>query len=143
MHLGVDLADGWVTAASPHQPLSLQPVSMLTMSPSTSFRRPGMPCTTSSLIEIQVTAGKGTLPGTPLNSGTAASLVKKILHGGIDLGGGHPGPKHERGQLMRLPDQQPGLAHQGDFPGRPKDLHAESSTDLGLRSCGFGSWYRN
>ena len=53
---------GSVTAASPHQPLYLQPVSMLTMSPSTSFRRPGMPWTTSRLIEMQVTAGKGGPP---------------------------------------------------------------------------------
>ncbi len=30
-----------------------------------------MPWTTSSLIEMQVTAGKGTVPGTPLNNGSA------------------------------------------------------------------------
>ena len=30
-----------------------------------------MPCTTSSLTDIQVTAGNGTRPGTPLNNGTA------------------------------------------------------------------------
>ncbi len=50
---------------------------MLTMSPSRSTRGPGIPCTTSSLTEIQVTAGKGTLPGTPLNSGMAWCSSKK------------------------------------------------------------------
>ena len=36
-----------------------------------------MPWTTSSLIEMQVVAGKGTVPGTPLNSGTAWCSAKK------------------------------------------------------------------
>ena len=52
-------------------------MSMLTMSPSTSCRVPGIPWTTSSLTEMQVVAGKGTVPGTPLNSGTALCSAKK------------------------------------------------------------------
>ena len=50
---------------------------MLTMSPSTNCRGPGMPWTTSSLIEMQVEAGKGTVPGKPLNSGSAVCSAKK------------------------------------------------------------------
>src|SRR5687768_16812510 len=46
------------------------------MSPSCKRRCPGMPCTTSSLTEMQQTAGKGTLPGTPLKSGVARCSIK-------------------------------------------------------------------
>ncbi len=55
-----------VTAASPHQPLTLQPVSIETMSPSRSGRRLGMPCTTCSLTLAQITAGNGGFPLTEL-----------------------------------------------------------------------------
>ena len=55
-----------VTAESPHQPLTLQPVSIETMSPSRSGRRLGMPCTTCSLTLAQITAGNGGFPLTEL-----------------------------------------------------------------------------
>ena len=55
---------GMVMAASAHQPLSLQAVSIFSRSPSRIARWPGMPWTTCSLSEMQVTAGNGTLlPG--------------------------------------------------------------------------------
>ena len=88
---------------------------MLTMSPSASFRGPGIPWTTSSLIEMHVDAGKGTLPGTPLNSGIAWCSSKTVDRG-VDLRGGHARAEHRRGQLVRLPHQQPRLAHQLDVP---------------------------
>ena len=47
-----------VTAASPCQPSMMAPQSMLTMSPSRSTRPPGMPCTISSLTDVQIVAGK-------------------------------------------------------------------------------------
>ena len=53
---------GRVTAASPHQPLILQPVSIERMSPSRNGRRFGMPCTTCSFTLAQITAGKGGFP---------------------------------------------------------------------------------
>ena len=37
-----------------------------------------MPWTTSSFTEMQQTAGKGTLPGTPLNSATAPCSEKNF-----------------------------------------------------------------
>ena len=107
-----------VAAASPHQPFSRQPVSMLTMSPSTSFRRPGMPCTTSSLIEMQVTAGKGTGPGTPLNSGSAWCSAKKPSTAASISAVVTPGRSSDLATWMRFPDQQAGLAHLGDFSRR-------------------------
>ena len=57
---------GRVTAASPHQPLILQPVSIETTSPSRSGRRLGMPWTTCSLTLAQMTAGNGGFPRTEL-----------------------------------------------------------------------------
>ncbi len=51
-----------VTAASPHQPLSLQPVSTETTSPSCRGRRLGMPWTTASLTLAQMTAGNAGFP---------------------------------------------------------------------------------
>ena len=80
-----------------------------------STRLPGMPCTTSSLTEMQVTAGKGTLPGTPLNSGMALLLDEELLDGGVDFAGGDARPHQRRGDLVGLPDQQAGLAHLRDF----------------------------
>ena len=115
LHLGLDLADRSVTAESPHQPSYLQPVSMLTMSPSRNTRRPGNAVHHFSLTEMQVTAGKGTLPGTPLNSGMALMLVEKLLDRGVDLAGGDAGLDQLGGDLVSLPDQQAGLAHLGDF----------------------------
>ena len=49
---------GTVIAASPCQPSTIAPQSMETRSPSRSSRSPGMPCTTSSLTEVQIEAGK-------------------------------------------------------------------------------------
>jgi hypothetical protein len=49
---------------------------MLMMSPDRRTRGPGMPWTTSSLTEMQQTDGNGTLPGTPLKSGTASCSAK-------------------------------------------------------------------
>ena len=51
-----------VVAASPCQPSTIAPQSMETMSPSRTTRSPGMPCTTSSLTEMQVVAGNGGWP---------------------------------------------------------------------------------
>ena len=51
-----------VTAESPCQPSTMAPQSMETRSPSASSRGPGMPCTTSSLTEMQVTPGKPPRP---------------------------------------------------------------------------------
>jgi hypothetical protein len=52
-----------VMAASPCQPRTIAPPSIDTMSPSRSVRRPGVPCTTSSFTDVQMTPGK---PGTPV-----------------------------------------------------------------------------
>ncbi len=46
-----------VRAASPKKPSTMQPRSRPTMSPSRSFRGPGMPCTTSSFTEMHSVAG--------------------------------------------------------------------------------------
>ena len=46
-----------VRAASPKKPSTTQPRSRPTMSPSRSFRGPGIPCTTSSFTEMQSVAG--------------------------------------------------------------------------------------
>ena len=48
---------GTVIAASPCQPATMAPQSIEIRSPSASTRDPGMPCTTSSLTEVQITAG--------------------------------------------------------------------------------------
>ena len=48
-----------LTAASPVQPSSSAPKSMLTRSPSRSRYLSGMPCTITSLTEAQITAGNG------------------------------------------------------------------------------------
>ena len=47
-----------VIAASPCQPSMIAPQSMETTSPSASTRSPGIPCTTSSLTEVQMVPGK-------------------------------------------------------------------------------------
>jgi hypothetical protein len=44
-----------VVAASPCQPSTTAPQSIEMMSPSRRTRVPGMPCTTSSLTEVQMT----------------------------------------------------------------------------------------
>ena len=49
---------GTVTAASACQPSMIAPQSIETMSPSSSTRSPGMPCTITSFGEMQATAGK-------------------------------------------------------------------------------------
>ena len=46
-----------VRAASPKKPSTMHPRSRPTMSPSRSFRGPGIPCTTSSLTEMHRVAG--------------------------------------------------------------------------------------
>jgi len=46
-----------VIAASPCQPSTMAPQSIETTSPSASTRSPGMPCTTSSLTEVQMVPG--------------------------------------------------------------------------------------
>ena len=48
---------GTVSAASACQPSMMAPQSMETMSPSSSRRGPGMPCTITSFGEMQATAG--------------------------------------------------------------------------------------
>ena len=45
-------------AASPCHPSTIAPQSMLIRSPSRSTRSPGMPWTTSSLTDVQITPGK-------------------------------------------------------------------------------------
>ena len=52
------LPTGIVIAASPCQPSMIAPQSIDTMSPSSITRSPGMPCTITSLGEMQATAGK-------------------------------------------------------------------------------------
>ena len=49
---------GIVIAASACQPSMIAPQSIDTMSPSSITRSPGMPCTITSLGEMQATAGK-------------------------------------------------------------------------------------
>ena len=51
-----------VIAASPCQPSTIAPQSIEMTSPSCSTREPGMPCTTSSLTDAQIVAGKGGCP---------------------------------------------------------------------------------
>ena len=75
--------------------------------PARSTRGPGIPCTTSSLTEMQQTAGKGTLPGTPLNSGTAPCSAKNSSTAESISRGGHPRPDHRLGELMGTPDHEP------------------------------------
>ena len=53
----VPFPTGTVTAQSPKNPSSRAPMSIDTMSPSTSFLDEGMPCTTWSLIDAQTVAG--------------------------------------------------------------------------------------
>jgi hypothetical protein len=57
LRFGDTFPTGCVIAESPHQPPNLQPVSMLTTSPSFNARGPGMPWTTSSLTEMQELRG--------------------------------------------------------------------------------------
>ena len=60
---------GWPTktlrAASPCQPSTMAPQSIETRSPSRNTRSPGIPCTTSSFTETQITPGK---PPSPCSS---------------------------------------------------------------------------
>src|SRR6188508_2235475 len=61
-----------VRAQSACQPSRMQPMSMLTRSPSARRRRgDGMPCTTSSLMLAQIDPGNGGLLPYPLNDGMA------------------------------------------------------------------------
>jgi len=53
-----DLADPMVVAVSPTQPRRTMPMSSLTMSPYWTRRAPPMPCTISSLTEMQMLPGK-------------------------------------------------------------------------------------
>ena len=89
-------------------------------------RGPGIPWTTSSLTDMQVTAGNGTRAGHALEQRHRAPLLGEKLARPPRRSRpwSRPGRTIERGQLMGLPDQQAGLAHQGDFTRRPKDLHA-------------------
>ena len=48
-----------LNAASPCQPCTMAPQSTESRSPASTTRGPGMPCTTSSLTEAQIVAGKG------------------------------------------------------------------------------------
>jgi len=48
-------------AASAVQPSSTAPQSTLSRSPSLSWYLPGMPCSTASFTDVQMTAGKGVL----------------------------------------------------------------------------------
>ena len=54
---GVTLPTGTVTAESPKNPSSFAPMSIEMMSPSTSGRSFGMPCTTCSFTDAQIVAG--------------------------------------------------------------------------------------
>ena len=51
------------TAASPVQPASVAPASMLTRSPSASRYFDGIPCSAASLMDVQITAGNGGMFG--------------------------------------------------------------------------------
>ena len=42
-------------------------------------------------------------------------FFKQTLNGQVDFPGGRAGLEHGRGKLVRLPDDESGLAHQGDF----------------------------
>ena len=68
-------------------------MSILTRSPSFSFRCPGIPCTTCSLIEIQVAAG---YPWYPLNAGTApwSRIDSSATLSSVEVG--MPGRTHSR-----------------------------------------------
>src|SRR5437588_911802 len=70
---------GTVTARSPWNPSSTTPRSRLMISPSTSRRGPGIPCTTSSFTEVQMLAGNPRDPrndGSPPNSRIRASAIR-------------------------------------------------------------------
>ena len=57
-HLGAHVADETVIAESPCQPSTIAPKSIEIRSPSASFSvADGMPCTTRSLTDAQITAG--------------------------------------------------------------------------------------
>ena len=52
----------------------------------------------------------------------------------VDLGRGHAGDHYLAHELMRLPDTNAGLAHQGDFTFRFKLNHVELRSYGGLHS---------
>ena len=58
-------SDQTLRAASPCQPSTMAPQSIETRSPSRNTRSPGIPCTTSSFTETQITPGK---PPSPCSS---------------------------------------------------------------------------
>lgn len=51
-------------------------------------------------------------------------LPEKLLDRRVDLAGGDTWSRERSRQLVRLPNQESGLAHHGDFPGRPQYLHS-------------------
>ena len=100
-----------VTAASPHQPLTLHPVSIETMSPSRSGRRFGMPCTTCSFTLAQITAGKGWLSlgraGIAQKQRSRLMFAKDRGDGVIHVGGASPRARPS-GAPGRVPWRRPG-----------------------------------
>ena len=78
-----------------------------------------MPCTTSSLTEMQVDGGKGHLvAGHALEQRHGVVLGEKVLDRRVDLAASSRRADHAADQLVGLPDQQAGLAHLGHFSRR-------------------------
>ena len=90
-----------------------------------------MPWTTSSLIEMQVTAGKGGLPrhavGIVHKQRLGAELGKQLFHRGVDLGVVTPGRTIGAGDLVGLPDDQPGLRRITDDFAIPRESYLTQS----------------
>ncbi len=57
-------------------------------------------------------------------------FFKQSLDGQIDFHGGRTGLEHGRNKLMRLPDDESGLAHQGDFTIRFQIPHGAGAPRL-------------
>ena len=90
---------------------------MLTRSPAFKTRSPGMPCTTSSLTEMQLAAGNGTLPRTPLNKASAPASRKTSSMTASSSRVATPGRMRRAARSMRSGDQAPRFAHQRDLAG--------------------------
>ena len=131
---------GMVTAASAHQPFSRQAVSTLSRSPSRRARGPGMPWTTWSFRDRQVTAGNGVpveAGSYPLNSGVALWLVYRSSTALVDVRRPDPGFGHLPADAEGPRHQLAGLAHEADLlEGLEFGGFLDVSPEHGLRPAG-------
>ena len=126
---------GTVVAVSPTQPSCTTPMSSFTISPYWIRRWLPMPCTISSLSEMQMLPGKNAMPE-PIAEKRAlhAGLLHEIGRGLVDFLRRNPGPNEFAHAIENIARRAAGQPHFFDFPSVLDRDHAALLSSIKSRN---------